>query len=141
MTRRSSDLQADALGWLKNDPDVSNFLGTDGEVVPAAIAERSDADPVLAVAASATGSDRQNTLEESSLEVRIAVAGSPTLVETDGGTLRLNRLVDAAADVLTIHRSGWEATGLVSEDEVAWSSDLEQYVGAARFGIDARDVR
>lgn len=132
---RSAVLHEDAIGWLESDADVADVLGADGGIVPAAIAAQrlGELDPLLAVGASATSSDRVNHQEAKTFQVRVAAAGSERLVKSGGGTHRLTRLLNAAEDVLTDNRGQWHARGVVTEESVAWNDATARYVGAAEL--------
>ena len=133
MTARSDDLQISAINRLKDALDLPDG----GDVIPVAIAQRSDdLDPRVSVGASLDNSVRDNTTESVTATVRVIVDGTQSFVDVNG-TLALSRLLSDVSDELTTGRDdGWRPTGVNSEEEIAWVSELNRYLGVVELGVE-----
>lgn len=133
---RSDQLQIAAINRLEDALDVP------GEnVIPVAIAEqRDDLDPRVSVGASLDATSPHNAREEVSATVRVIVDGTKDYVASEG-TLGLSRIQSDVVDELTASRDGLKATGLNNEDEIAWTEDVNRYLGVSEFGFERADVR
>ena len=133
MTARSDDLQISAINRLNDALDLSDG----GDVIPVAIAQRSDdLDPRVSVGASLDNSVRDNTTESVTATVRVIVDGTQSFVDANG-TLALSRLLSDVSDELTTGRDdGWRPTGVNSEEEIAWASELNRYLGVVELGVE-----
>lgn len=133
MTARSDDLQISAINRLNDALDLPDG----GDVIPVAIAQRSDdLDPRVSVGASLDNSVRDNTTESVTATVRVIVDGTQSFVDVNG-TLALSRLLSDVSDELTTGRDdGWRPTGVNSEEEIAWVSELNRYLGVVELGVE-----
>ena len=133
MTARSDDLQISAINRLNDALDLPGG----GGVIPVAIAQRSDdLDPRVSVGASLDNSVRDNTTESVTATVRVIVDGTQSFVDANG-TLALSRLLSDVSDELTTGRDdGWRPTGVNSEEEIAWASELNRYLGVVELGVE-----
>ena len=130
---RSDDLQIEAIGRLQSALE----LGEDGGVIPVAIAQQSDdLDPRVSVGASISSSARNNKRQEVSATVRVIVDGTQSYADQNG-TLGLSRILSDVVDELTTHTETWSADGVNSEEEIAWNSDLNRYLGVVEFGVES----
>ena len=130
---RSDDLQIEAIGRLQSALD----LPEDGGVIPVAIVQQSDdLDPRVSVGASISSSARNNKRQEVTATVRVIVDGTQSYVDTNG-TLGLSRLLSDVVDELTTHSETWSAEGVNSEEEIAWNSDLNRYLGVVELGVES----
>lgn len=156
MSGRADQLLIDAMDWLETDADVRTGLGATGygdsygddyggslddapgDVIPIQIAKESEADPRIAVATSETSSTRNNRQEEKTFEVRVIVDATQSYVQDEdrGSILDLKRLKSDVADVLTTHRDGWGAGGVQADEEIAWSEDVNRYLGVMQFAYE-----
>lgn len=133
MTARSDELQITAINRLSDALDLPDG----GDVIPVAIAQRSDdLDPRVSVGASLDNSVRDNTTESVTATVRVIVDGTQSFVDVNG-TLALSRLLSDVSDELTTGRDdGWRPTGVNSEEEIAWVSELNRYLGVVELGVE-----
>jgi len=133
MTARSDELQITAINRLSDALDLPD----EGGVIPVAIAQRSDdLDPRVSVGASLDSSERDNRDESVTATVRVIVDGTQPFVDANG-TLALSRLLSDVSDELTTAREdGWRPTGVNSEEEIAWSDDLNRYLGVVELGVE-----
>ena len=130
---RSDDLQIEAIERLQSALD----LGEDGGVIPVAIAQQSDdLDPRVSVGASISSSARNNKRQEVSATVRVIVDSTQSYVDQNG-TLGLSRILSDVVDELTTHTETWSADGVNSEEEIAWSDDLNRYRGVVELGVES----
>ena len=144
MTIRSTYLQSAVIEWLRLDTEISLALGDDGNVQPVAITQTQRGkgnapNPRISVGASMTSTDRENMRESKAFEVRVIVdgaVGKGIPVET---VEDLSRLQDRVADIITEHHPGWEATGIIAEEELAWSDDLGRHAGVLSAGYERDD--
>lgn len=128
---RSDEIQIAAINRLQS----ALTLPDKGGVIPVAIAQQSDdLDPRISVGASLDSTERENLRESSSATVRVIVDGTQDYVAANG-TLGLSRLQSDVIDELTQHRDGWRATGVTSEEEIAWSDSLNRYLGVVEVGV------
>lgn len=135
---RVADIQSDAIGWLDADTEISTILGTDGDVLPVAIARESDADPRVSVGASLVTGSRGNDRDDLTFEIRVIVDGTIDYVKANG-TERLTTLKDHVTYVLTRHRSNFYEPDVQADDEVAFSNPLNRYMGVVSVGISRRE--
>lgn len=141
-TGRSAELLADARQWLLEDDQVADLVGADGAVEPVQIARESEADPRLSIGVSTASSERDNRLEEKQLEVRAIVDATPAFVkdaEADGSLLELMQLKDRVGDVLTTSRDGWGAEGVITDEEIAYTENVNRYLGVTSFAYERTD--
>lgn len=130
MTLRSDELQIDAIGRLEAALDVPA-----GNVIPVAIAAEKDGlDPRVSVGASLNTTSRENLRESGTGTVRVIVDATKDYVAANG-TLALSRLLSDIVDELTEHRPGWRAEGVANEDEIAWSSAVNRYLGVVELTV------
>lgn len=130
MTLRSDELQIDAIGRLEAALDVPA-----GNVIPVAIAAEKDGlDPRVSVGASLNTTSRENLRESGTGTVRVIVDATKDYVAANG-TLALSRLLSDIVDELTEHRPGWRAEGVAAEDEIAWSSAVNRYLGVVELTV------
>jgi len=139
---RTADLLAASRQWVLEDDRVGELLGVDGDVVPVQIARESDADPRVAIGVSTSSSDRRARLEEKQLEVRAIVDATTAYVEDaegPGSLLDLIELKDRVGDVLTTSHDGWGAEGVTADEEIAYSEDLNRYLGVTSVTYERTD--
>ena len=133
---RSDELQIEIIHRLK----TALYLGGDGGVIPVAIAKQSDElDPRVSVGASLDSTNRNNKRQEISATVRVIVDGTQSYVDKNG-TLALSRIQSDVVDELTTHSETWSADGVSSEDEIAWSDELNRYLGVVELGFESNST-
>ena len=133
---RSDELQIEAIGRLQSALDIAE----DGGVIPVAIAQQSDdLDPRVSVGASISSSARNNKRQEVSATVRVIVDGTQSYVDQNG-TLALSRILSDVVDELTTHSETWSADGVNSEEEIAWSDDLNRYLGVVETAHESNST-
>ena len=131
MTLRSDELQIAAINRLEAALDVA-----DENVIPVAIAAQSDdLDPRISVGASLDSTSPNNRLEDATGTVRVIVDATKDYVASNG-TLGLSRIQADISDELTEHTRDLYASGLDSEEEVAWNEDLNRYLGVSQFSFE-----
>lgn len=143
---RDDELLVNVMGWLEDDPDVTQYLesgevGTD--IVVAGNAAESDASPRVFVGVSETSSERDNLSEPKSFEVRVGVFASNDWVKSEGedrDLLTLTQLKARIKDVLTTGRDGWRAEGVQSDEEIQPTSEPDGYLGATRVAYERTDT-
>lgn len=132
---RSDEFQKAAISRLEAALSIA-----DENIIPVQIAQTSDdLDPRVSVGASLNSTERANLREETTGTVRVIVDGTQDFVATNG-TLRLTEIQSNAVDELTENRPGWKNPGVSNEDEVAWSDDLNRYVGVVELTVDADGI-
>ena len=130
MTLRSDELQIAAINRLEAALDVA-----DESVIPVAIAQqKDDLDPRISVGASLDSTQRENLRESGSGTVRVIIDGTKDYVAANG-TLGLSRIQSDVVDELTEHRDGWRAEGVANEEEIAWSSAVNRYLGVVEVTV------
>ena len=142
---RSDELQIEAIDRLKSALD----LGEDGGVIPVALVQGpsdtndfvnpDELDPRITVGASINNSTRNNKRQEVTGTVRVIVDGTKFYVK-DNGTLALSRILSDVVDELTTHSEAWSADGVNSEEEIAWSDDLNRYLGVVELGVESNST-
>lgn len=133
---RSDELQIAAINRLEAALDISAE-----NVIPVAIAQQSDGlDPRVAVGASLDDTTPNNALEEATGTVRVIVDGSQDYVAANG-TLGLSRIQSAVVDELTRHTSDLYAAGLADEEEIAWSDEVNRYLGVSEFTFERNTAK
>ena len=137
---RSRDLTDAVIEWIEADDAVSAFLGEDGGVTRIATARRVDYDPRVSVAASMSGSERENRQERKRFSVRVIVDASQTFVKQNEVD-ELEGLKDAVTDVITRHRPGWTNEGVGSDTEIGWNEPTNRHLGVVEVNIMRRDTR
>lgn len=126
----TQDLREAVVRWLENDADVQNRLGSDGAIVPVAVAADDGSSPQLAIGASLSSSTRRNDMHAVELDARVVVSGTfEWVARTDGAVDDLHRLQDDVTRVLTTGRDGWTADGVSTADEVAPNDEVARYLG------------
>jgi len=132
---RSDELQIEAITRLKAALDLP-----EGGVIPVAIAkQRDDLDPRVSVGASISSSGRNNKRQEVSATGRVIVDGTQSYVDANG-TLGLSRILSDVVDELTTHSETWSAEGVNSEEEIAWSDDLNRFLGVVELGFQSNST-
>ena len=133
---RSDELQIEAIGRLQSALD----LPEGGGVIAVAIAkQRDDLDPRVSVGASISSSARNNKRQEVSATARVIVDGTQSYVDANG-TLGLSRILSDVVDELTTHSETWSAEGVNSEEEIAWSDDLNRFLGVVELGFQSNST-
>ena len=139
-TPRSAALHEEVYAWLSDDDEITDRLGDDGGIVPIALAKESDANPRIAVATSASSTDRENNHEAGTYAVRVIVDATDAWTKTHG-THELTKLKDRVADLVTENHGDWRATGLTTDDEVRWTESVNRHLGGLEAEFERRNAR
>lgn len=132
---RSDELKIEAINRLQSALDIAN-----DKIIPAAIAQQNDdLDPRVSVAASLDSSSRDNLSESTTGTVRVITDGTKDYVE-ENGTLALSRIQSDVIDELTENRSGWQAEGLNTEEDISWSDAVNRYLGVIEVEVADEDL-
>ena len=137
---RTAKVRRDVMGWLTDDSDVSNLLGSDGDIVPVSAAREDDSNPQLAVGVSLESTSRNNTAEAETYTVRIATSGTFEWVKTGSARLdTLEQLRDEVVTVLTTQRADWLDPSVEADDEILPDASVNRYLGATQFSAGRTD--
>ena len=140
---RDDQLLVDAMGWLESDDGVAEYLedaAVGDDIVVAGNAAETDADPRVFVGVSESSSERDNTAESKVYEVRAGVFATNEWIGEGGSVLKLTRLKARIKDVLTTGRDGWRAEGVLSDEEIAPTSDPDGYLGVVSTTYERSDT-
>jgi hypothetical protein len=127
---RSDDFQKAAISRLESALSIPS-----ANVIPVQIAAQSDdLDPRVSVGASLDSTERENLRENAEATVRVIVDGTVGYVESNG-TLALSELQSDVIDELTQQASGWRDPAVTDESEIAFSDDVNRYLGVVELSV------
>lgn len=142
-----STLLDQAIRWLDDDSSLDDLLGDGGDVFPAQIAEGQhaddsvvEADPRVFVAVQKTVSNRDNLIEDGSYTIHVIVDATPGWVRRTGSIDELTSIMDRVGELLTEHRTGWQAMGDEGDTPISVSQATNRYMTVAQFGYRRRRV-
>ena len=134
MTERPLDLQEELIERLEAALSIP-----DENIVPAAMAKETDADPRVTVAAWLDGSTHANKLEGQTARARIAVDATTDYIEDN--TLRdLAELKTAVIDEATSDSPAWGGEGVSADDPIRFDDTIGRYLGAVETTHERTDV-
>ena len=132
---RSDELQLAAIQRLGDalDVDAENVIRS------GIAADRDDLDPRVTVGATVE-TTTNNKMEDATGTVRVSVDGTKDYVleaAQNEDTPRLKSILADVVDELTTHRDGLTATGVQSEEDIAFNEQLNRYLGAVEIGVES----
>ena len=134
MTERPLDLQEELIERLETALSIP-----DANIVPAAMAKATEADPRVTVAAWLDSSTHGNRIEGQTARARIAVDATTGYVEAN--TLRdLAELRMAVIDEVTADSPAWSGEGVSSDDPIRFDDELNRFLGAVESTHERTDV-
>jgi len=131
---RAFDLQGDTISRLETALSISA-----DNVIPVQIAKQKDGlAPRVSVGASLDSTGRNGIRQGVSGTARVIVDGTRSYVGNNG-VQGLTKLQGSVIDELTTHSPNWRTDGMESEQEVAWSDDVNRYLGVTQFSFERID--
>ena len=134
MTERPLDLQEELIERLETALSIP-----DANIVPAAMATATDADPRVTVTATLDESTHGNRIESQIARARIAVDATTGYVEAN--TLRdLAELKNAVIDEATADSPAWSGDGVSVDEPIRFEDSIGRYLGAVETTHERTDV-
>ena len=134
MTERPLDLQEELIARLETALSIP-----DANIVPAAMATETDADPRVTVTATLDESTHGNRIESQIARARIAVDATTGYVEAN--TLRdLAELKNTVIDEATADSPAWSGDGVSVDEPIRFEDSLGRYLGAVETTHERTDV-
>ena len=152
-TPSALDLQEEALARLRNnpivvaaltgeaiDPDPETTLeDSDADILPAALATESDADPRVTVAEVTDSTSHDARLDTKIVRLRTTIDASHAHIERET-LLELKRAREAIKAELTADSPAWSGEGISIDEPIRSDETLNRYLGVVETTHERTDV-
>ena len=147
------DLQEEALARLRNNPTVVAALidgpvdpdpetaleASDADILPAAIAKESDADPRVSVAEVTDSTSHDNKLDTQVVRLRTVLDATSDYIEAET-LMQLKRAREAIKAELTADSPAWSGEGISLDEPIRSDETVNRYLGVIETTHERTDV-
>ena len=141
---RTAQVRRDVKSWLEDDDEIQSFIDADG-IRPMAVGPDESTNPQLSLGVNHDSTQRNNTGERTTYNVRIITSGSFAWAKSpveDGEDPRIDQLEqlrDRVVTVLTTKRKGWIDPRVTSDGEILPLEQVNSYAGETVITAERTD--